>query len=74
MTLVLEQVFGCPVDVVVFGDSHEPAVVKHEGILFVNPGSATIPSLSRRGSPLGTLGLLEIEGNMASAQLISRQP
>jgi len=70
---VLERTFGSAVDVVVFGDSHEPAIVRHQGILFVNPGSATIPSLTRKESPLGTLGLLEIGENTAFAHLISRQ-
>ncbi len=60
----LETTFG-KVDVVVFGDTHEASIVTQEGVLFVNPGSATVPNLLT--GRLGTVGFLEIGGDKPKA-------
>ena len=52
----LHSFFGEPVDTVVFGDTHIPMAETHQGILFVNPGSPTLP---RQRRELGTVGILE---------------
>jgi len=51
------------IDVVVSGHTHEPAVVRNNGVLYLNPGSAAFP---RRGSPAGGL-LVRIDGDRITA-------
>lgn len=51
------DVFGRPVDIVVFGYTHEAMVEEHAGILFVNPGS---PNMRKQSMVLGTVALLDI--------------
>lgn len=57
LSAITAKVFGRPVDTVVFGHTHYAMVERHRGMLFVNPGSPTLPSQQRR---LGTVGFLEI--------------
>jgi putative phosphoesterase len=52
----LEEFFGEAVDTVVFGDTHIPMAETHQDILFINPGS---PSLPRQRRELGTVAILE---------------
>lgn len=55
---IMEHHFGEPVDVLVHGDTHVPAVEELRDVLLVNPGSPTFPrNLTRR---LGTVGFLEV--------------
>jgi putative phosphoesterase len=63
----LEAIFGKPVDVVVFGYTHEAMVETHQGVLFVNPGS---PSLVKQNIRLGTVAILEITPESRSARII----
>ncbi len=66
--LLLERV-GRPVQVVAFASTHEPAVVVRDGVLFVNPGSATLPA--RRGpSGLGTVAKLCLRERSASVEIL----
>lgn len=46
------------ISVVVSGHTHQPRVEEHDGVLYINPGSA---GPKRSGRPL-TLALLEIDG------------
>jgi putative phosphoesterase len=57
------------VDVVVFGGTHREMVAHYEGVLFVNPGSPTLPARPRDGG-LGTLAILEIRNSMATVEII----
>ncbi len=58
----LAELFGRPVDIVVYGHTHIPLVETFQGVLLVNPGSPTLPKQVRK---LGTVGLLELtKGNM----------
>lgn len=60
---IMEHHFGGPVDVLVHGDTHVPAVETMRGVRLVNPGSPTFPrNLTRR---LGTVGFVEIDGGVA---------
>ncbi len=52
--------------VVIYGHTHRPQVDKHQGVLYVNPGSAVQP---RFGYP-PSVALLEINGNAANAWLV----
>ncbi len=67
LTDALEDFFGEPVESVVFGHTHYPMVETHRGIVFVNPGSPTLPKMIRR---LGTVGILELTAEGATAQIV----
>lgn len=63
----LEDFFGKPVDIVVFGYTHEALVETHQGILFVNPGSA---NMVKQIVKLGTVALLELTPEGPEAKLL----
>ncbi len=54
-------------DIVLFGHSHTSTLVEHEGILFFNPGS---PSLPRAGTSK-SIGLLYIDEDNVKGEIIS---
>jgi putative phosphoesterase len=69
----LREKFGGPVDLVAFGSSHRSAVASADGVLFVNPGSPTFPKGPGRvpgETPLGTVGVLDLDGKTATFELI----
>lgn len=66
---LLARKFGQPVDVVVFGDTHQELVCWYDGVLLVNPGSPTYPAGRRRGG-LGTIGLLEVDHGLVRVRLV----
>ncbi|MBM2826061.1 MAG: YfcE family phosphodiesterase [Dehalococcoidia bacterium] len=53
----VERFFGKKLDIVVFGHTHVALLEEHQGILFVNPGSPTLPNQQRK---LGTVAILEL--------------
>lgn len=63
----MTEVFGAPVDIVVAGFTHETLIEEHEGILFINPGSATWPS--QKMMP-GTLAILELTPGSREARIV----
>ena len=63
----LQSIFGKPVDIVVFGYTHEAMVETHQGVLFVNPGS---PTLVKQNIRLGTVAILEITPESTAARII----
>lgn len=63
----MTEVFGAPVDIVLAGFTHEPLIEEHEGILFINPGSATWPS--QKMMP-GTLAILELTADSREAHIV----
>lgn len=67
---VLGTKFDSPVDIVVFGDSHQESITTHEGVLFVNPGSPTYPRVKNRAGDLGTVAILSISEGKASAEIV----
>ncbi len=69
-TETLTAKFGEPVDVVLFGDTHEELVCRWDGVLMINPGSPTCPGRRHRRGALGTVGLLEITEGLAAARII----
>jgi uncharacterized protein len=64
----LLEIFGKPVDIVVFGYTHEAMVETHQGVLFVNPGS---PSLVKQNTRLGTVAILEITPQSSDARIVN---
>lgn len=67
LAAALGEIFGKPVDIVVFGYTHEAMVEVHDGVLLVNPGS---PSLVRQQVRLGTVVILEVTPEGRAAQII----
>ena len=63
----LEAIFQKPVDIVVFGYTHEAMVETHQGILLVNPGS---PALIGQKVTLGTVAVMELTPDSREAQVI----
>ena len=64
----MDRLFGGPVDVIVFGDSHVDYVGEHNGVLLVNPGSPTLP-FNLEGF-LGTVGILEVNNGRARSEIV----
>ena len=67
LTRAVGDFFGKGVDIVVFGHTHMALVEVHQGVLLVNPGSATLPNHMRR---LGTVAILELTPEGLDARLI----
>jgi len=67
----MEAYFGKPVDIVVCGDTHIDAIETIDGVLFVNPGSATLPGPTHRMDLPGTVGLLDVVNGTVKAQIVS---
>ena len=67
---LLARKFGQPVDLVIFGDTHYELVCYYDGLLLINPGSATYPARRRGAGRLGTLGLLEIRRGMVNVRMV----
>ena len=68
---LLQKKFGGEVDVVVFGDTHEEMVEWREGVLFVNPGSPTYPGRRHRPGSLGTVAIMDINGDEIDARIVN---
>jgi putative phosphoesterase len=66
----LRKKFGQPVDIVLFGDTHEELVCYYDGVLFINPGSPTYPGWRHLTGSLGTVGLLDIQQGAVTVRLI----
>lgn len=62
-----EEVFGKPVQMVVFGQTHHPFFDILHGVPFVNPGSAT--DNDHRGEP-GTMAIMEVNGNLQRVSFV----
>ena len=63
---IMQECPGTP-DIVVFGDTHRANVQRLQGVLFINPGSPTLPGYE---SKLGTVALLTIASGEAAAHLV----
>ena len=62
-----EEIFGQPVQMVVFGQTHIHFLTILQGIPFVNPGSAS--DLDHRGEP-GTMAIMEVNGNLQRVSFV----
>jgi putative phosphoesterase len=62
-----EDIFGEPVDCVIFGQTHHPFFDVLHGVPFINPGSATDQDHS--GAP-GTVAVLDINGRLRSVSFL----
>ena len=66
--------FKEPVDVVLFGDTHEEIVTYWDGVMIMNPGSPTYPGKRHKRGVLGTIGILEINGEDAIGRIVELDP
>ena len=64
---LLEEYFGTAVDIVVFGRTLYALIEEHQGILFVNPGS---PSLPKNQMRLGNVAILNLTPESREARII----
>jgi uncharacterized protein len=64
---IVERFFGTPVGIVVFGRTLYTMVEEHQGILFINPGS---PSLPKNLMKLGTVVILRLTPGVREATII----
>jgi putative phosphoesterase len=64
---IVEEFFGNAVDIVVFGRTLYPMVEEHHGVLFINPGS---PSLPRNLVRLGNVAILNLTPHARVAKII----
>ena len=71
---IMARKFKEQVDVVLFGDTHEELVMRWDGVLIMNPGSPTYPGRRHKRGALGTLGLLEVDGEDATGRIINLEP
>ena len=62
--------FGRPVDMVLFGDTHEELICQYQGVMWVNPGSPTYPGRRHTPGRLGTLGFLDVDQGVISIQIV----
>ena len=64
---MVAKLFKAPVDIVVFGRTLEAMIEEHDGILFVNPGSPTIP---RNVMKLGQVAILDLTSESREARIV----
>ena len=67
LTSLLENFFSAKVNIVVFGRTLYHMIEEHEGILFINPGS---PSLPKNLMKLGNVAILELSPGMRDARIL----
>ena len=66
--------FKEPVDVVLYGDTHEEIITYWDGVMIMNPGSPTYPGKRHRRGVLGTIGILEVDGKAATGRIVELDP
>lgn len=66
---LLRKRAGRDVHAVLFAATHSPALFTRDGVLFLNPGSATLPT-TRGPSGLGTVARLTLRGSVLEPQII----
>ena len=67
LTQMVTDFFERPVDIVIFGRTLYAMVEEHEGILFINPGSPSLPKNVRK---LGQVAILELGDGKREAKLV----
>ena len=71
---IMARKFKEPVDVVLYGDTHEELVTYWDGVMILNPGSPTYPGRRHKRGVLGTIGILDIDGEDVSGRIIELDP
>ena len=71
---IMARKFKEPVEVVLYGDTHEELITHWDGVMIMNPGSPTYPGRRHKRGVLGTIGILEIDGEDVSGRIIELDP
>ena len=71
---IMARKFKEPVDVVLYGDTHEERITYWDGIMIMNPGSPTYPGKRHKRGVLGTIGILEVDGKTAIGRIVELDP
>jgi putative phosphoesterase len=66
----LQRVFGGATAVVLWASTHKPAIDEADGVIWINPGSATLPGDGAAKS----FARLRIENGSASAEIVKVSP
>jgi len=67
---LMRRRFGRPVHAVAFGGTHRQRTEEHEGVVFFDPGSPTLPSDKRGADDLGSVSVLDLsEGRVRVEQV-----
>ncbi len=64
---MVEEFFGAKVSIVIFGRTLSSMIEEHEGVLFINPGSACVPKSVRKP---GTVAVLDLTPGKRDVRLI----
>lgn len=67
---LVKRKFGQPVDIVVFGDTHEELICWYDGVLFINPGSPTYPGRKHQPGTPGTVSRMKVQGRSLEVELV----
>lgn len=67
---LLTKRFGRPVDVVAFGGTHVQHEEDYQGVLFLNPGSPTLPADRRGDNDLGSVAILDLAGKKPKVKFV----
>ena len=67
LTQMVTDFFERPVDIVIFGRTLYAMVEEHEGIMFINPGSPSLPKNVRK---LGQVAILELGDGKRKASVV----
>ena len=57
-----------------YGDTHEEIVTYWDGVMIMNPGSPTYPGKRHKRGVLGTIGILEIDGEDTTGHILQLDP
>jgi putative phosphoesterase len=66
----VSQVFGGDVHAVAFAATHRELKEEHEGVVFFNPGSPTLPSDRKGEDDIGSVAVLGVRNGGAEVQLV----
>ena len=67
LPMIVEEFFGTPVSIVVFGRTLDALVEEHQGVLFINPGS---PSIPKNLVKLGNVAILHLTPGDREATIV----
>jgi putative phosphoesterase len=67
---LMKRRFGRSVDVVAFGGTHRQRMEEHEGVVFFDPGSPTLPSDKQGEDDLGSVSVLDLGSGKAKVEQV----
>jgi putative phosphoesterase len=67
---LMKRRFGRSVDAIAFAGTHGQRQEEHEGILFFDPGSPTLPSDKQGEDDLGSVSVLDLSGGKARVEQV----